>query len=119
MDELILKIEQWMRDKGITRENGVTVVTQYGKMREEVAELGDALNNMLNHSWDVEKAEENANHVDLELGDVVVTAIILAKLHGTDIRTCLSKTFAKIENRKGKIIKGTFVKEEDLGDEEV
>ncbi len=114
-DKLITNVEQWFRDRGITTENGVTIVDQYKKMQEEVAELGEAIEILTTcHPMCSAVAEDMCNDIDLELGDVVVVAIGLAKLHGTDIRTCLSKAYAKIEHRKGKLIGGQWVKEEDL-----
>jgi len=113
MDELIGKIEQWAESNGINRSNGVTAIHQYAKIKEEFNELGDALNNMLNNSPNAETAEANANHVDLEIADLVIATIVLAKIHGTDIRTCLSKGYEKIEHRTGEIINGMFIRERD------
>lgn len=62
-----------------------------------------------------------ANHEDMEyisaklgIGDTLVTIIVLAHQLDLDVTECLSIAYEEIKNRKGKMINGTFVKEEDL-----
>jgi len=116
MEKLIKKVEQWSIDKGIKEK--ATLKTQWEKMSEEVEEVYEAVYDIENHGFGkrqgVEMLREFNNELDLEIGDVVVTAIILAQLHGTDINTCLEKAYNKIAPRTGKMINGTFVKSEDL-----
>lgn len=50
----------------------------------------------------------------LEMGDIIVTLIILCEQIGIDLEECLELAYEKIKDRKGKTIDGTFVKEEDL-----
>lgn len=50
----------------------------------------------------------------LEMGDVLVTLIVLAKQQGIELSECLSLAWSKIKDRRGKTIDGQFVKEEDL-----
>lgn len=48
------------------------------------------------------------------IGDIQVTLIIYCLQRGIDYKKCLADAYSVIENRKGKMIDGTFVKEEDL-----
>lgn len=43
-----------------------------------------------------------------------VTIIVLAHQLDLDVTECLSIAYEEIKNRKGKMVNGTFVKEEDL-----
>ena len=83
---------------------------------EEVFEFKTELDtwNRFN-SGDKGKIDESLSHnLKLEMGDVLVTLIILAKQLEIDPSECLDLAYNKIANRKGKTIKGIFVKEEDL-----
>ena len=44
------------------------------------------------------------------IGDMVVVLTNLAELCGTTIEECTERAYAEIVNRKGKMINGTFVK---------
>ena len=43
---------------------------------------------------------------------MVVVLTNLAHLHGTEIEDCISQAYNEIKSRKGKMINGTFVKDE-------
>lgn len=96
-------IEQWAEDKGIFEK--ATVVTQLKKLVEEVGEVVDAAKN-----GDIEEMK-------LEIGDCRVVLTILAKMIGSDLDECSKLAYDKISKRKGKMINGVFVKEEDLKEE--
>ena len=57
------------------------------------------------------KRWENLN---LEMGDIFVTLIILCEQIGIDPVKCLEMAYEKIKDRKGKTINGNFYKQEDL-----
>jgi len=106
MKELIKKVEQWSIDKGIFEK--ATVLTQFEKMIEETMELNEEMQKLYTgRTLDMK-------NLHMELGDVVVTSVILAQLAGTDIETVLQMAYDKISKRTGKMINGTFVKSEDL-----
>ena len=46
--------------------------------------------------------------------DTLVTIIVLAHQLDLDVTECLGIAYEEIKNRNGKMINGTFVKEEDL-----
>ena len=106
------KIVQWAEDKGILE--GSTPVKQNEKTLEEVIETRDALvqmeyANSLGYDSKIIQRE-----IEDGIGDTIVTLIILAKMTGTDIESCLALAWAEIENRTGRIIGGKFVKDADL-----
>jgi len=106
MKDLVKDVEQWAIDKGIAEK--ATMLTQFEKMAEEVKELFDEIKKLYSGN------ALNMKDIHMELGDVVVTAVILAQLAGTDIETVLQMAYDKISKRTGKMINGTFVKSEDL-----
>ena len=48
------------------------------------------------------------------LGDVLVVLIGLSMQLGLDLTECLEVSYNEIKDRKGKLVNGVFVKEEDL-----
>ena len=49
--------------------------------------------------------------VEKEIGDVLISAIILAEMYGLTTDSCISAAWETIKNRKGKMVNGQFVKE--------
>ena len=91
-------IRQWAKSRGLY-DKGNTIV-QYVKLQEEAGELAQAL---LNNDHD---------EINDAIGDMVVVLTNLAHLHGTHIETCIADAYNVISKRKGKMINGTFVKDE-------
>ena len=91
------KVLHWASERSLLKKENS--LRQYGKMSEEVNEVYTELLND-----DVEK-------LALEIGDVIVTASILAEQNGLDVEECFNLAFEKIKNRKGKTVNGQFVKE--------
>ena len=85
---------------------GSTDQAQLAKLTEEIGELARALRN--------EKPLANYQTADA-IGDVLVVLINIAERNGLDLRVCLHRAFNDIKERKGKIISGIYIKEEDLG----
>lgn len=56
----------------------------------------------------------DTNNLNLEMGDIFVTLIILCKQLGLDPLICLDMAYKKISKRTGKTIGGQFIKSEDL-----
>ena len=54
------------------------------------------------------------NKLQLEMGDIFVTLIVLCRQIGIEPIRCLDMAYEKIKDRTGKTIDGVFVKEEDL-----
>ena len=70
------------------------------KLYEESGELSQAL--LKNNKEDIIDA----------IGDSIVVLTNLAHLVGTDIETCVQSAYDEISSRTGKMINGTFVKDE-------
>lgn len=56
------------------------------------------------------------HEMKLEMGDIIVTLIILCEQLDIDPTECLELAYEKIKDRKGKTIDGCFIKAEDLHD---
>jgi len=95
-------IRKWSNDRGLIE--GTTVFKQYCKLHEELLELGDAL---IIPSIPL-------RHIKLEIGDMQVVLANICTQLGCTLEECAWLAYDKIKDRKGKMINGTFVKEEDL-----
>jgi len=89
-------IRDWADSRGLY-DKGDTK-TQYCKLIEEAGELGRAI-----------LKDNQAEFVDA-IGDMVVVLTNMAMLGGTSIETCIDTAYNEIKNRKGKMLNGTFVK---------
>lgn len=110
MKDLIEKVEAWGEEKGIMDPSNAP--KQFMKFMEEVFEFKTMLDLELNYAGDGDYLRFDS--AKMEFGDVLVTLIILAKQLGLGWDECLSMAYEKIKVRKGKVINGTFIKEEDL-----
>lgn len=90
------KIRDWADERGLY-DKGDTK-TQFCKLMEEAGELGRAV-----------LKDNQAEFVDA-IGDMVVVLTNMAMLGGTSIETCIDAAYEEIKNRKGKMLNGTFVK---------
>lgn len=96
--ELEALVIVWAEQKGILEHGNPEA--QYEKTIEEVHELGIAIEN------------DNREETIDALGDILVTIIIQAEMQGLKLTECLESAYNVIAKRKGKMINGTFVKEE-------
>lgn len=96
---VIDKIKQWVRDRNLQTGDPAR---QICKTVEELGELAKAINK--------NKLEEAKDGI----GDTVVTLICISMQLGLDFNDCLEVAYNEIKDRKGKLINGIFVKEEDL-----
>ena len=88
---------QWAEDRELLTKG--TPASQIRKTLEEVKETKQAIKNK-----DCEGTIDG-------IGDTLVTLIILCKLLGIRPEHCLSYAFNQIKNRTGKIVNGSFVKD--------
>lgn len=92
------KVEQWASDRNLIE--GSTPERQFHKLIQECGEWSD----------DYCKGKDSRG----EFGDILVVLIIIAKQLDINIEECLSIAYEKIKDRKGRMVNGVFVKEEDL-----
>lgn len=92
-------IKKWAIDRNVVSGD---VKSQMVKLLEEAGELAEGI---------------NKNKKDLivdSIGDVYVVLVILCMQLGLDINDCIKVAYEEIKDRKGKLVNGLFVKEEDL-----
>jgi len=94
------EIRKWANDRGLIE--GTTTYRQFEKLGEEYNELGEALNCL------------TLQHIKLEIGDMMVVLANMCTQLDCTLEECAWLAYDKIKDRKGKMINGTFVKEEDL-----
>ena len=92
------KIRNWAEEKGILDKGDLK--TQLIKLYEEAGELSQSI--LKNNREDTIDA----------IGDCVVVLTNLAELAGVRIEDCISTAYDEISSRTGKMINGTFVKDE-------
>ena len=98
-DERFDLIRDWAATRGLYQQGNPH--TQYVKLQEEAGELAKAL--LKNDQPEIVDA----------IGDMVVVLTNLAHLQGYDIEYCIDEAYKVIAARTGKMINGTFVKDED------
>ena len=91
-------IREWAANRGLY-EKGDTK-TQYVKLQEEAGELAKAL------------LQDDKMEIMDAIGDMVVVLTNLAHLENTTIEACIEQAYKVISKRTGKMINGTFVKDE-------
>lgn len=102
--KLIDKVNQWADSRGLKQADPNI---QWMRITEEVGEIRDVL-------LKPTKFTEPQAALKDAIGDTLVTIIVLAHQLDLDVTECLSIAYEEIKNRKGKMVNGTFVKEEDL-----
>ncbi|AZF91409.1 hypothetical protein PP198_gp44 [Streptococcus phage CHPC1036] len=102
--DLIAKINHWADERNLKQADPKI---QWMRVTEEVGEIRDVLLKPTKFT-DPQMALKDA------IGDTLVTIIVLAHQLDLDVTDCLNVAYEEIKNRKGKMINGTFVKEDDL-----
>ena len=98
IDYYVDKIRKWHHDRNLIA--GSTDKDQTLKLMQELGELSDSIC----------KGKDFKD----DLGDMLVVMINIMERHDIDIIDCLATAWIDIKNRKGKMVDGIFVKEEDL-----
>lgn len=99
MNELIKQVEQWFIERNL---HTADPVKQMLKLFEELGEIASGM------------ARSDIDEVRDGIGDTLVVMIGLSMQLGLDITECLQIAYDEIKDRKGRLINGVFVKEEDL-----
>lgn len=93
------RIRTWAETRGLYKKGDPMV--QYVKLQEEAGELAKAL------------LKDDQPEVIDAIGDMVVVLTNLAHQRGVYIESCIQSAYEVINKRTGKMINGTFVKDED------
>ena len=97
-DDRFQKIRDWAGERGLYTKGDTK--TQFCKLMEEAGELGRAV-----------LKNDNEEFIDA-IGDMVVVLTNMAHLGGTTIEECIDSAYKVISKRTGKMVNGTFVKDE-------
>jgi len=97
MFALINQVLKWAHDRNLIE--GGCPKSQMLKCVAEVGELADNVNKQ--------------NDIRDDIGDVLVTLIILAAQHDLDLAQCLQIAYDDIKDRKGIMLDGVFIKSTD------
>ncbi len=93
-------IREWADERGLYDKGDPK--TQYIKLMEETGEIGRAL------------LKEDTNEIVDGIGDAVVVLTNLAELVGVPIEECIQSAYDVISKRTGKMVNGTFVKDQPI-----
>jgi len=96
--ERFQKIRDWAGERGLYTKGDKK--TQFCKLMEEAGELGRAV-----------LKDDQHEFIDA-IGDMVVVLTNMAHLGGTTIEECIDAAYKVISKRTGKMVNGTFVKDE-------
>ena len=96
-DEIFNCIRDWAKERGLYDKGDPK--TQYIKLMEETGEIGRAI------------LKNDTEQIIDGIGDAVVVLTNLAELVGVPIEECIQEAYNVISKRKGKMINGTFVKD--------
>ena len=91
-------VVQWHRDRNLI--DGSTDKDQVLKLVQELGELSDS----------VCKGKD----IKDDIGDMLVVMLNIVTRNGVTLSECLARAWDDIKDRKGKMVDGIFVKEEDL-----
>lgn len=93
-------IREWAEERGLYEKGNVK--TQVLKLNEEIGELSKSI------------LKDNYEEYKDAIGDIVIVLTNMAHMTETSIEECINSAYQQIKNRKGKMINGTFVKDESL-----
>ena len=96
-DQLFDCIRSWANERGLYDKGDPK--TQYIKLMEETGEIGRAI------------LKNDTEQIIDGIGDAVVVLTNLAELCGVPIEECIQEAYNVISKRTGKMVNGTFVKD--------
>lgn len=99
MLDVMEKVEEWATARKFPEH--ATIEGQLRKLQEEVDELVEAY-----------ESDNGVEYVDA-IGDITVVLTILAMLGNTSLSYCYREAYHQIKDRKGQMLNGAFVKEQD------
>ena len=95
--EDINSIKRWHHDRKLI--NGSDDKSQFAKLIQEAGELSDNIC--------------KGNDIKDDIGDMIVVLINIAERNDVSITDCVREAWDDIKDRKGIMIDGVFVKEDD------
>ena len=98
LETYIRKVSQWHKDRNLIK--GSTDKDQVLKLTQELGELSDSVC--------------KGRDISDDIGDMLVVMINIVERNNLTLTRCLQEAWIDIKDRKGKMIDGIFVKEQDL-----
>lgn len=98
MNLLTDKIKMWAKERNLQTADPTK---QMVKLMEEVGELAEGM------------VKGDDDLIIDSIGDIFVVLTVLSLQLGIDIRVCVNEAYQEIMHRKGEIVNGVFIKEED------
>ena len=99
LNDLHKSIKFWSRERKIDKADPMK---QMVKLMEEIGELANGLN------------KSNDKLIVDSVGDAFVVLTILCQQLNIDLTSCVAAAYEEIKDRKGQLVNGIFVKEQDL-----
>ncbi|UUG68581.1 hypothetical protein YPHTV1_00019 [Halomonas phage YPHTV-1] len=99
LNKLIANIQAWAIERGLDE---AEPEKQLNKLIEEVGELAQGIN------------KGNLTQIMDGIGDGFIVLTILCMQLDLNIQGCIEYAYEEIKDRKGKMVNGVFVKEDDL-----
>lgn len=99
INDLTVRIYNWFDEKGLN-----DPIMQFAKLNEEVGEMAHELT----------RGRKDTAAMKDSVGDVFITLVGMSHHLNLDISECINMAYQAIRNRKGKVIEGSFVKEEEV-----
>ena len=98
LDKLVLRVEQWHEDRNLI--DGSDDKSQVMKLMQELGELSDSVC--------------KGKCIKDDIGDMLVVMLNICKRNEITLLECLDVAYGDIRDRRGRMIDGVFVKEDDL-----
>ena len=98
LGQLSLLIRDWHKARNLI--NGSTDQAQFVKLIEEAGELAGNI--------------ARGKDIRDDIGDMVVVLINIAERNGYSLTACVKVAYDDIKDRKGRMVDGVFIKEDDL-----
>lgn len=100
LETLLELIRNWAISRGLDK--STLYKSQMNKITEEVGELAHGINRM-----DYDEIED-------AIGDIFISLNVLCIQLNVSLDGCVHAAYSEIKDRKGKIVDGMYIKEEDL-----
>lgn len=97
---LVQNIKEWHYDRNLIK--GSSDKDQVLKLMQEVGELSDSIC-------------KGNSPID-DIGDIIIVLVNIAERNQLTLRQCIEHAWGDIKDRKGKMVDGIFVKEDDIPD---
>lgn len=97
---IMYRVQEWAIERGLDKADHHA---QLVKLMEEVGELSEAV------------LKFGPVEIEDAIGDILVVLTVLSlQLDVDDIDDCYNSAYQVIKNRKGKLVNGIYIKEEDM-----